>query len=98
MLAIYGRIYNCNYFVEELLLFNSQSHDERGLSVVDGTPVLMKFRLLYELEKYLQVAYLEYRDRQQAYFQLQSVEVNVGSNVKVDIYSQYVRTVRLAHD
>ena len=42
--------------------------------------------------------YLEYRDRQQAYFQLQSVEVNVGSNVKVDIYSQYVRTVRLAHD
>ena len=58
----------------------------------------MKFRDLYELEKYLQVAYLEYRDRQQAYFQLQFVEVNVGSNEKVDIYSQYVRAVRLAHD
>ena len=58
----------------------------------------MKFRDLYELEKYLQVAYLEYRDRQQGYFQLQSAEVNVGSNEKVDIYSQYVRTVRLAHD
>ena len=58
----------------------------------------MKFRDLYELEKYLQVAYLEYRDRQQAYFQLQFVEVNVGSNEKVGIYSQYVRTVRLAHE
>ena len=66
--------------------------------MVDGTSVLMKFRDLYELEKYLQVAYLEYRDRQQGYFQLQSAEVNVGSNEKVDIYSQYVRTVRLAHD
>ena len=64
----------------------------------DETSVLMKFRDLYELEKYLQVAYLEYRDRQQGYFQLQSAEVNVGSNEKVDIYSQYVRTVRLAHD
>ena len=58
----------------------------------------MKFRDLCELEKYLQVAYLEYRDRQQAHFQLQFVEVNVGSNEKVDIYSQYVRTVRPAHD
>ena len=83
---------NCYY------LFDSHSRDEGTLSVVDGTSVLMKFRDLYELEKYLQVAYLEYRDRQQAYFQLQFVEVNVGSNEKVDIYSQYVKTVRLAHD
>ena len=66
--------------------------------MVDGTSVLMKFRDLYEFEKYLQVAYLEYRDRHQACFQLQFVEVNVGSNEKVEIYSQYVRTVRLGHD
>ena len=65
---------NCYY------LFVSPSRDERGFSVVDGTSVLMKFKDLYELEKYLQVAYLEYRDRQQAYFQLLFVEVNVGSN------------------
>ena len=58
---------NCYY------LFDSHSRDERDLSVVDGTSVLMKFRDLYELEKYLQVAYLEYRDRKQAYFQLQFV-------------------------
>ena len=60
---------NCYY------LFDSHSRDEGGLSVVDGASVLMKFRDLYELEKYLQVAYVEYRDRQQAYFQLQFVKL-----------------------
>ena len=65
---------NCYY------LFDSHSRDKRGLSVVDGTSVLMKFRDLYEREKYLKVAYLKYRDRQQAYFQIEFVEVNVGSN------------------
>ena len=79
-------------------LFDSHSRDERGLSVVDGTSVLIKFKHLYELEKYLQVTYLEYRDRQQAYFHLEFVGVNLGSNGKVNIYSQYVRTVSLAHD
>ena len=83
---------NCYY------LFDSNSRDEGDLSVVDATSVLMKFRDLYELEKCLQVAYLEYRGRQQAYLQLQFVEVNVGSNEKLNIYSQYVRTVRLALD
>ena len=79
-------------------LFDSHSLDERGLSVVDGASVLIQFRGFYKLEKYLQVAYLEYRDRQQAYFHLQFVEVNVGSSEKLDIYSRYVRTVRLAHN
>ena len=79
-------------------LFDSHSCDEKTISVADGTSDLMKLSNLYEFDKYLQVAYLQYRDRQQADFQLQFVEVNVGSNEKVDIYSQYVRTVRLAYD
>ena len=61
-------------------LFDWHSRDKRGLSVVDGTSVLMKLRDLYEREKYLKVAYLKYRDRQQAYLQIEFVEVNVGSN------------------
>ena len=61
---------NCYY------LLDSHSCDERGLSVVNGTSVLMKLRDCYELEKHLQVAYLENRDRQQAFFQLQFVKVN----------------------
>ena len=44
---------NCYY------LFDSHSPDERVLSMDDGASVLMKFIDLYELEKYLQVAYLE---------------------------------------
>ena len=52
---------NCYY------LFDSDNRDERGLSVDDGTSIMMKFRDLYELEDYLKVAYLEFRDRQQAY-------------------------------
>ena len=31
---------------------------------MDGTSVFMKFNDPFEIEKYIQVAYLEYRDRQ----------------------------------
>ena len=58
-------------------LLDSHIRDERGLSVIDGTSVLMKFNDLFEIEKYIQVRYLEYRDRQQAYFQIQFIEVTV---------------------
>ena len=44
-------------------LFASQSPHEKGLSIVDGTSVIMEFNDLFEIEKYIQVAYLEYRDR-----------------------------------
>ena len=47
-------------------LFDSNSRDERGLSVADETLVLMKFGYLYEI------------DRQQVHFQLQIIEVTVG--------------------
>ena len=49
-------------------LFDSHSSDERVLSIVDGTSVLMKFNDLFQIEEYIQVAYLEYRDSQQACF------------------------------
>ena len=58
-------------------LLDSHIRDERGLSVIDSTSVLMKFNDLFEIEKYIQVRYLEYRDRQQAYFQIQFIEVTV---------------------
>ena len=43
-------------------LFDSYSRDERGLGVIDSTSVLIKFNDLFEIKKYIQVAYLEYRD------------------------------------
>ena len=41
-------------------LLNSQSRDERGSSINGGTSVLLKFSDLREVEKYIQIFYLEY--------------------------------------
>ena len=38
-----------NYY----FLFDSHSRDERGISVIDGTSVLMKFNDFFEIEKYI---------------------------------------------
>ena len=53
--------------------------------MTDGTSVLMKFNDLFETEKYIQVAYLENRDKQQSYFQIEFVEATVGSIEKIEI-------------
>ena len=45
----------------------------------------MKFNDIFEIEKSIQEAYLEYRNRQQAYFQFQFIEVTVGSIEKTEI-------------
>ena len=42
-------------------LFDSHSRDERGLSIAAGTSVLLKLSDLMEVEKYIQVFYLQYR-------------------------------------
>ena len=60
--------------------------------------VLIKFNDLFEIEKYIQVPYLEYRDRQQAYFQIQFIEVAVGSIEKTEIYLQFPENARREHD
>ena len=39
-------------------LFDSQSRDSRGLSVADGSSVLLKFANILQLENYIQVAHL----------------------------------------
>ena len=50
-------------------LFDSHSRDHRRLSVSNGTSVLLRFKDLFEIEKYTQVANLEYRDLH-SFFQL----------------------------
>ena len=52
----------------------------------------------YEIERYIQEAYLEYRDGKQTYFQLQFVEVIRGFIERSGIYSQHVRKIRLEYD
>ena len=58
----------------------------------------MKFNYLFEIEKYIQVASLEYRDRQQAYFPIQFIEVTVGSIEKTEIFLQFAKNAGREHD
>ena len=57
-------------------LLDSQSRDQRGLSIVGETSVLLKFLDLKQVEKNIQVFYLEYRSLEQSCFQLQCMHVN----------------------
>ena len=52
----------------------------RWLNIADSTSVLLKFASLLEVESYVQVVYLEYRDIQQSYFQVQSLNIDVNRN------------------
>ena len=55
--------------------FDSHSRDKRGLDTANGRSVLLKFRYIFEIEKYIQVAYLVYREKQQLYFQAQFIRI-----------------------
>ena len=50
----------------------------RWLNIADSTSVLLKFASLLQVESYVQVVYLEYRDIQQSYFQVQSLNIDVN--------------------
>ena len=46
----------------------------------------------------IQVTYLQWRDRQQAYLQIHFIEVTVGSIEKTEIYFQFAKNARREHD
>ena len=54
----------------------------------------MKFRYIYEIEKYIQVAYLEYRDQQQLYFQAQFIRIKTEVIDVVSICSRHKKSVK----
>ena len=54
--------------------------------------------IFLKLKEYIQVAYLECGDRQQAYFQIHFIEVTVGSIEKTEIYLQFAKSARCEHD
>ena len=75
-------------------LFDSHSRDSRGLSVVDGTSVLLKFSDLFEVENYIQVFYLECHSMEQSYFQLQFIHFRICRELQLDILSCAKRVTR----
>lgn len=64
------RLQNNTFFV-----FDSHSRDERGLSVPGGKSCVLEFHNIYELEKYIQVAYFEFQSVESIYFQIQFIEI-----------------------
>ena len=72
---------NHNHFY----LFDFHSRDSRGLSVVDGTTVLIKFSDLFKVENYIQVFCLECHSMDQSYFQLQFLHFSICREFQLDI-------------
>ena len=75
-------------------LFDSHSRDMNGLCIADGKSILMKFESLLEIEQYIQVIYLEYKDKSQSYFQVQFINVDIDANVGHNILSYYQKVNR----
>lgn len=73
-------------------VFDSHSRDERGLSVFDGKSCLLKFKNIYEVEKYIQVHYLEYRERESTYFQLQFLEIEIPVALSLSLSAEFVQS------
>ena len=70
-------------------LFDSHSRDERGLSVVNGKSVCLKFENVKQLEVYIQVIYLEFQNRESVFFQIQFVDFTVTNVLKTLLASHF---------
>ena len=70
-------------------VFDSQSRDKKGLNNPNGQLVLLKFRYIFEIEKYVQVTYLEFKDKQRLYFQGQFIILRAEA---VDLLSIFFYT------
>ena len=55
--------------------------------------LLLRFTDLFGIEKYFQVAYLEYRDLQQTFFQLKFIKSNIDKDLSVK-YIVYMTEIR----
>ena len=66
-------------------LFDSHCRGSRGLRMVDGASVLIKFSDLLEVGNYIQVFYLECHSMEQSYFQLQFIHFNICRELQLDI-------------
>ena len=58
-------------------VFDSHSGKIHDICVAYGTSALIKFGSLLEIERYVQVVYLEYKDKIQSYFQIQFINVDI---------------------
>ena len=65
-----------------------------GLNIPNGRSVLLKFRYIFEIEKYIQVVYLEFRDKQQTYFQAQFITLRAEAIDTLSIFPKHKNSIR----
>ena len=75
-------------------VFDSQSRDKKGLNNPNGQLVLLKFRYIFEIEKYVQVTYLEFKDKQRLYFQGQFIILRTEAVDLLSIFSIHQNSFR----
>lgn len=70
---------------ELFYIFDSHSRNQYGLSVPNGTSILLVFANLFEIEKYIQCAYLQAgADISNTYFQLQFLNVGIDNVMRTN--------------
>ena len=74
-------------------VFNSHRRDERGLNIPNGRLVLLEFRYIFEIEKYIQTSYLEF-SKQQMYFQVQFIRLRTKAIDMLFIFSKHKNSIR----
>ena len=75
-------------------VFDSQSRDKKGLNNPNGQLVLLQFRYIFEIEKYVQVTYLEFKDKQRLYFQGQFIILRTEAVDLLSIFSIHQNSFR----
>ena len=78
-------------------LFDSHSRGVQWLSIADSTSVLFKFTSILEVESNIHVTYLQYRDIQQSYFQVQFLNIDINRSSCLSIISHHQRFCRNHH-
>ena len=73
---------------------DSHSRYERGLNIPNDRSVLLRFRYTFEIEKYIQVAYLEFGDKQPMYSQAQCMRLRTEAIDILSIFSKHKNSIR----
>ena len=73
---------------------DSHSRDDRVLNIPNDRSVLLRFRYAFEIKKYIQVAYLEFGDKQPMYFQAQCMRLRTEAIDMLSIFSKHKNSIR----
>ena len=79
-------------YLDSYYLFDSYSRNGQGSTIPPGKSVLLKFPGLQDIEKYVQVVYLQERNLYYAYFQIQYVHINISDENVSHVLNTFQRS------